>query len=255
MTSEATLIKLENIETTVNPGTADEAKILKGINLEIREGDFICLLGGNGAGKSTLLNVLAGEVSPSKGKIFYKGKDISKESEEKRSRFIARVFQDPKLGTAPRMTVAENLLLAAKRGERRGLRLRRLKAEKAAFAKALATINNGLEDKLDVAVDQLSGGQRQALSFVMATYTRPDLLLLDEHTAALDPRSSRNLLEATDRHIRQEQITAVMITHHMEDALKYGNRLLVLENGQIIRDYQGAAKKQLTMNDLAKFFE
>ena len=157
---------------------ADEAKILKGINLEIREGDFICLLGGNGAGKSTLLNVLAGEVSPSKGKIFYKGKDISKESEEKRSRFIARVFQDPKLGTAPRMTVAENLLLAAKRGERRPLKLRKLKAQRAAFAKALAAINNGLEDKLDVAVDQLSGGQRQALSFVMATYKRPDLLCL-----------------------------------------------------------------------------
>lgn len=152
MTSEAALIKLENIETTVNPGTADEAKILKGINLEIREGDFICLLGGNGAGKSTLLNVLAGEVSPSKGKIFYKGKDISKESEEKRSRFIARVFQDPKLGTAPRMTVAENLLLAAKRGERRPLKLRKLKSQRAAFAKALVAINNGLEDKLDVPV-------------------------------------------------------------------------------------------------------
>ena len=144
--TNAALIKLENIETTVNPGTADETKILKGINLEIKEGDFICLLGGNGAGKSTLLNVLAGEIHPSQGTISYKGIDITKESEEKRSRFIARVFQDPKLGTAPRMTVAENLLLAAKRGERRGLRLRRLKAEKAAFAKALATINNGLED-------------------------------------------------------------------------------------------------------------
>ena len=255
MTNKESLLELKNVETVVNQGTADERKILRQINLEIKEGDFICLLGGNGAGKSTLLNVLAGQIKPSQGEIFYHGKNIVQESEVKRSSYIARVFQDPKLGTAPRMTVAENLLLAAKRGERRSFRLRRLKDHKAEFKKELAKVNPDLPEKMNVAVDQLSGGQRQALSFLMATYKKPELLLLDEHTAALDPKSSKKLMEATNDRIQNQHLTAVMITHRMEDALKYGNRLIVLDHGQVVKDYRGKAKDALTQQDLAAFFD
>ena len=254
MTSQ-NLLELTDLEVVVGRGTSEENKILGKLSLKIKPGDFICLLGGNGAGKSTLLNVLAGAIQPTSGKILHAGKDISKESEVKRSGYIARVFQDPKLGTAPRMTVAENLLLAAKRGQKRGLKLRRLKENIPAFKEALEKVNPDLSGKLDLPVDQLSGGQRQALSFVMATYNKPELLLLDEHTAALDPRSSRKLMEATDEQIRAKKITAVMITHHMEDALKYGNRLLVLDHGQISHDYQGQAKQDLTLQDLAALFD
>lgn len=254
MTSQ-NLLELTDLEVVVGRGTSEENKILGKLSLKIKTGDFICLLGGNGAGKSTLLNVLAGAIQPTSGKILHAGKDISKESEVKRSSYIARVFQDPKLGTAPRMTVAENLLLAAKRGQKRGLKLRRLKENIPAFKEALEKVNPDLAGKLDLPVDQLSGGQRQALSFVMATYNKPELLLLDEHTAALDPRSSRKLMEATDEQIRAKKITAVMITHHMEDALKYGNRLLVLDHGQISHDYQGQAKQDLTLQDLAALFD
>ncbi|MGN1406971.1 ABC transporter ATP-binding protein [Lactobacillus sp.] len=255
MTNKESLLELKNVETIVNKGTADERKILRQINLEIKDGDFICLLGGNGAGKSTLLNVLAGQIKPSQGEIFYQGKNIVQESEVKRSRYISRVFQDPKLGTAPRMTVAENLLLAAKRGERRSFRLRRLKDHEAEFKKELAKVNPDLPEKMHFAVDQLSGGQRQALSFLMATYKKPELLLLDEHTAALDPKSSKKLMAATNERIQNQHLTAVMITHRMEDALKYGNRLIVLDHGQVVRDYQGAAKDALTLQDLAAFFD
>ncbi|RZM14353.1 phosphonate ABC transporter ATP-binding protein [Lactobacillus delbrueckii] len=254
MTSQ-NLLELTDLEVVVGRGTSEENKILGKLSLKIKPGDFIWLLGGNGAGKSTLLNVLAGAIQPTSGKILHAGKDISKESEVKRSSYIARVFQDPKLGTAPRMTVAENLLLAAKRGQKRGLKLRRLKENIPAFKEALEKVNPDLAGKLDLPVDQLSGGQRQALSFVMATYNKPELLLLDEHTAALDPRSSRKLMEATDEQIRAKKITAVMITHHMEDALKYGNRLLVLDHGQISHDYQGQAKQDLTLQDLAALFD
>ena len=249
MTSQ-NLLELTDLEVVVGRGTSEENKILGKLSLKIKPGDFICLLGGNGAGKSTLLNVLAGAIQPTSGKILHAGKDISKESEVKRSSYIARVFQDPKLGTAPRMTVAENLLLAAKRGQKRGLKLRRLKENIPAFKEALEKVNPDLAVKLD-----LTGGQRQALSFVMATYNKPELLLLDEHTAALDPRSSRKLMEATDEQIRAKKITAVMITHHMEGALKYGNRLLVLDHGQISHDYQGQAKQDLTLQDLAALFD
>ena len=249
MTSQ-NLLELTDLEVVVGRGTSEENKILGKLSLKIKPGDFICLLGGNGAGKSTLLNVLAGAIQPTSGKILHAGKDISKESEVKRSSYIARVFQDPKLGTAPRMTVAENLLLAAKRGQKRGLKLRRLKENIPAFKEALEKVNPDLAVKLDLPVDQ-----RQALSFVMATYNKPELLLLDEHTAALDPRSSRKLMEATDEQIRAKKITAVMITHHMEGALKYGNRLLVLDHGQISHDYQGQAKQDLTLQDLAALFD
>ena len=249
------ILELKNVQTLVNKGTANETMILKGINLQINAGDFITIVGTNGAGKSTLFNVIGGNLRADNGQILHNGRDITRTSEEDRTSFLARVFQDPKLGTAPRMTVAENLLLAAKRGQKRGLKLRRLKENIPAFKKALEKVNPDLAGKLDLSVDQLSGGQRQALNFVMATYNKPELLLLDEHTAALDPRSSRKLMEATDEQIRAKKITAVMITHHMEDALKYGNRLLVLDHGQISYDYQGQAKQDLTLQDLAALFD
>lgn len=249
------LLDLKHVDVTVNQGTVDENKILKDVDLRINEGDFICLVGGNGAGKSTLLNTLAGELTPSSGKLDYKGKNINKSGEEERSKFIGRVFQDPKIGTAPRMTVAENLLLALKRGEKRHLLPRKLKNNREKFVQALKQVNPELVDKMNSFVDQLSGGQRQALSFVMATIKRPELLLLDEHTAALDPRSSRNLLEATNNKIKADKITAIMITHRMEDAIKYGNRLIIMDHGQILHDYNSEEKAKLTQADLIEYFD
>ncbi|MDO4902770.1 MAG: ATP-binding cassette domain-containing protein [Limosilactobacillus sp.] len=249
------ILELKNVKTIVNKGTANETNILKGINLKINEGDFITIVGTNGAGKSTLFNVIGGNLLVDEGQILHNGEDISKATEEERTTFLARVFQDPKLGTAPRMTVAENMLLATKRGEKRGLKLRKLKPNMERFTKLAATMNNGLENRMTTATGALSGGQRQALSFLMATLKRPDILLLDEHTAALDPHTSLNLLHATNERITQDHLTALMITHQLEDALKYGNRLIVLKDGQIKADFVGEEKAKLTTADLYKFFE
>ncbi|KRM26347.1 MULTISPECIES: ABC transporter ATP-binding protein [Limosilactobacillus] len=249
------ILELKDVKTIVNKGTSNETTILKGINLKINEGDFITIVGTNGAGKSTLFNVIGGNLRADFGEIVHNGHDITKTTEEQRTTFLARVFQDPKLGTAPRMTVAENLLLATKRGERRHLTLRKLKENMARFTKLAATMNNGLENRMATATGALSGGQRQALSFLMATLKRPDILLLDEHTAALDPHTSQNLLHATNERITQDHLTALMITHHLEDAIKYGNRLIVLKDGQIKADYQGADKARLTAKDLYEYFE
>ena len=249
------ILELKDVKTIVNKGTSNETTILKGINLKIKEGDFITIVGTNGAGKSTLFNVIGGNLRADFGEIVHNGHDITKTTEEQRTTFLARVFQDSKLGTAPRMTVAENLLLATKRGERRHLTLRKLKENMARFTKLAATMNNGLENRMATATGALSGGQRQALSFLMATLKRPDILLLDEHTAALDPHTSQNLLHATNERITQDHLTALMITHHLEDAIKYGNRLIVLKDGQIKADYQGADKARLTAKDLYEYFE
>lgn len=249
------ILELKDVKTIVNKGTSNETTILKGINLKINEGDFITIVGTNGAGKSTLFNVIGGNLRADFGEIVHNGHDITKTTEEQRTTFLARVFQDSKLGTAPRMTVAENLLLATKRGERRHLTLRKLKENMARFTKLAATMNNGLENRMATATGALSGGQRQALSFLMATLKRPDILLLDEHTAALDPHTSQNLLHATNERITQDHLTALMITHHLEDAIKYGNRLIVLKDGQIKADYQGADKARLTAKDLYEYFE
>lgn len=249
------ILELRDVKTVVNKGTANETTILKGINLKINDGDFITIVGTNGAGKSTLFNVIAGNLHADEGTILHNGTDITRTSEEQRTTFLARVFQDPKLGTAPRMTVAENMLLATKRGERRHLVPRRLKPNLARFTKLAATMNNGLEDRMMTATGALSGGQRQALSFLMATLKRPDILLLDEHTAALDPHTSLNLLHATNERITQDHLTALMITHHLEDALTYGNRLIVLKDGQIKADFSGPDKEKLTSKDLYRFFE
>ena len=239
------ILELKDVKTTVKTADGEIVPILKGIDLKIKAGDFITIIGTNGAGKSTLLNTIAGSLRPDSGFLLHNGLDITKMSEEKRTQFIGRVFQDPKLGTAPRMTVAENLLLATKRGKRRFLRIRKLKQNLPRFKKLAAVMNNGLENRLNTFVEGLSGGQRQALSFLMATIERPDILLLDEHTAAA----------VTDQQIKENKLTALMITHHMEDALKYGNRLLVLKDGKVKADINEREKQNLKVSDLYKYFE
>ncbi|WP_338208773.1 ABC transporter ATP-binding protein [Lactiplantibacillus paraxiangfangensis] len=250
------LLALNDIVTKVNAGTPNEVMILKHLNLNIYDGDFITVLGSNGAGKSTLFNTISGELPVTDGQIKLRDRDITHLSVEKRTAFLARVFQDPKMGTAPRMTVAENLLLANQRGKRRTLRLRRLNQHMAHFKELTASMdNNGLSDRLNTATENLSGGQRQALSFLMATEQRPDLLLLDEHTAALDPKTSEQLMVQTNQRVTQEKLTCLMITHHLDDALKYGNRLIVLDQGQIKYDVRDEEKAQLTKEQLLSFFD
>lgn len=248
--SNPVILELKNVTVYVNRHTTEEIKILNDVNLKVYQNDFITLLGSNGAGKSTLFNVIAGNLAIDEGQILIEGRDISHLSEEKRTKFISRVFQDPKLGTAPRMTVAENLLLATKRGERRGLKLRNLNQHMEEFKKITATMPNKLSERLKTPTGNLSGGQRQALSFLMATIKKPDILLLDEHTAALDPKTSAELMEATQTRVVEDQLTAMMITHHLTDAVKYGNRLLVMKDGQITQDLNTEEKAQTDIDAL-----
>ncbi|MCT3602326.1 ATP-binding cassette domain-containing protein [Lactobacillus acidophilus] len=250
----STILDLQNIITTVNVGTNEEKQILKNINLKLEDGDFVTLLGTNGAGKSTLLNIINGSITPTSGKIILKNRDLTNLSEVKRAKYIAQVFQDPKMGTAPRMTVAENLLLATKRGQRRGLHLRKLDKHMDEFRQKTSQLPNGLNERLNTFVGNLSGGQRQTLSFLMATINRPDLLLLDEHTAALDPNTSRELLELTNKVVHEEKLTCIMITHQLRDAIKYGNRTIILNSGQIVLDVKGEEKKKLTEEDILQYF-
>lgn len=248
------IFQLKDVVKTVNQDTPEELNILDHVNLDINEGDFITILGSNGAGKSTLFNTIGGNLRPTSGNVIYKGKDITNMSVVKRTSFLSRVFQDPKLGTAPRMTVAENLLLAEKRGNHHHLIPRNLKSQMSKYKKITAKMNNHLDERLDTATGDLSGGQRQALSFLMATIKRPGILLLDEHTAALDPKTSQQLMDITDSTIKQEKLTCLMITHHLDDALKYGNRLLVLHQGMISYDISGEEKDKLTKEQLLTFF-
>lgn len=245
------VISLKNATVTVG----NQTEILKGLNLDIYPGDFITVLGTNGAGKSTLFNTISGDLELSAGSVFHQGKDITKVPAVKRTSFIARVFQDPKVGTAPRMTVAENLLLAEKRGSKRTLRNRRLTAEKLDhYREITAKMGNNLEDRLQTAAGSLSGGQRQALSFLMAIQVKPGLLLLDEHTAALDPKTSAQLMDATNHQVVDNHLTALMITHNLADALTYGNRLIVLNAGNVVLDVAGADKDALTEENLLEYF-
>ncbi|QBO36078.1 ATP-binding cassette domain-containing protein [Periweissella cryptocerci] len=250
-----TMLEIKNLATYVQKGTPDQTQILKGINLTIDDGDFITVLGSNGAGKSTLFNVIAGNLAADEGQVLVGDTDITHYSETKRTKYMSRVFQDPKLGTAPRMTVAENLLLAEKRGQHRTLKSRNLNQHMEKYRALTATMGNGLDSRLNTPAGELSGGQRQALSFLMATLRRPDLLLLDEHTAALDPKTSEQLMHVTNQRISEDKLTALMITHHLEDALTYGNRLIALHDGQITLDVRGAEKDKLTKADLLQYFE
>lgn len=249
------VVELKNATKVVSNGLGEEKIILNDVNLEIHEHDFITILGGNGAGKSTLFNTIAGTLELTSGTVRIMGEDVTKLGPEKRAKYLSRVFQDPKMGTAPRMTVAENLLIAKYRGEKRGLLPRRLAAYQDEFQATIEKVGNGLEKHLNTAVELLSGGQRQALSLLMATIKRPELLLLDEHTAALDPKTSVSLMNLTDEFVTKDQLTALMITHHMEDALKYGNRLIVMKDGQIIQDMDAAQKAQMDIKDYYQLFE
>ncbi|EKU94083.1 Bicarbonate transport ATP-binding protein CmpC [Alloiococcus otitis] len=249
------LLHLSNIKKTFNPGTLDEKQVLKGLNLTIHKGDFISVIGGNGAGKSTLLNVISGATKPDSGQIQMEGKDITRTGEVNRAKDIARVFQNPSLGTAPRMTIAENLAIAMKRGERRLFGRSLTSTNKAYFKKLLASLDLGLEDRLDDSLDLLSGGQRQSISLLMATIKKPKLLLLDEHTSALDPKAAGKVMALTDQAIKEDQITSLMITHNMRQAIDYGNRLIMLHQGQIILDMKGQAKDELTVDKVLDLFQ
>lgn len=239
----------------INNGANEKKVLLDHLQLTVNEGEFVTVLGGNGAGKSTLFNIISGSLALSSGEVVLDDTDITRYSEEKRARYLARVFQDPKMGTAPRMTVAENLLLAQFRGQKRAFRLRNLQKQRDHFYAMCAKIGNGLENHLDTPTGDLSGGQRQALSLLMATIRRPDVLLLDEHTAALDPKTSKQLMHLTNKKVQEDKLTCLMITHRMEDALRYGNRLIVLQKGKIVQDFSEEEKRKLTMVDLLSFFE
>ena len=241
------IVELKNATKIVNTGIEEEKVILNDVSLDIFEHDFITILGGNGAGKSTLFNVIAGTLPLTSGSIYILGENVTSYSPEKRAKYLSRVFQDPKMGTAPRMTVAENLLIAKFRGEKRRLVPRRLSHYRKEFQETI--------DKIGTPIEFLSGGQRQALSLLMATLKRPELLLLDEHTAALDPKTSVALMSLTDEFVNRDQLTALMITHHMEDALKYGNRLIVMKDGQIIQDLHQEEKAKMTIADYYSLFE
>ena len=249
------IVKLRNATKIVTNGFDEEKIILNDVTLDIYEHGFITILGGNGAGKSTLFNSIAGTLPLTSGSIRIMGEDVTHFSPEKRAKYLSRVFQDPKMGTAPRMTVAENLLIAKFRGEKRGLFPRRLSAYKEEFQATIEKVGNGIEKHLDTPIEFLSGGQRQALSLLMATLKRPELLLLDEHTAALDPKTSVALMELTDDFVSKDKLTALMITHHMEDALKYGNRLIVMKEGRIIQDLNKDEKAKMKISDYYQLFE
>ncbi|MGG5340673.1 ABC transporter ATP-binding protein [Enterococcus sp. AZ192] len=251
----STVLELKHATKRIDNGLNETKVILNNVNLTIEKGEFVTVLGGNGAGKSTLFNSIAGTLSLSEGDLFINQQKITNYSEEKRATFFSRVFQDPKMGTAPRMTVAENLLLAMYRGQKRSLRLRKISEQRTFFTKICSEVGNGLENHLDTPTGNLSGGQRQALSLLMATLTKPELLLLDEHTAALDPKTSKQLMHLTDQRIKEADLTCLMITHRMEDALEYGNRLIVLQKGRIIKDLNKSEKEKLTLQDLLLFFE
>ena len=248
------IVELRNATKLVKSGFDEEKIILNDVSLDIYEHDFITILGGNGAGKSTLFNSIAGTLPLTSGTIRIMGEDVTHFNPEKRAKYLSRVFQDPKMGTAPRMTVAENLLIAKFRGEKRGLFPRRLSAYKEEFQATIEKVGNGLEKHLDTPIEFLSGGQRQALSLLMATLKRPELLLLDEHTAALDPKNKCGLMELTDDFVSKDHLTALMITHHMEDALKYGNRLIVMKEGRIIQDLNKDEKAKMKISDYYQLF-
>lgn len=248
-------IKLEKINKTFFPGSSREHHALRNIDLDIKKGEFITILGGNGAGKSTLLNAISGNFIIDSGKITINNTNVTSNPEHKRAKYISRVFQNPSQGTAPRMTVAENMALAYRRGQKRTLSPGITKENKEFFREQLATLGLGLESRLDSEIGLLSGGQRQAISLLMATMKTPDLLLLDEHTSALDPKTQKTIMELTDKLISEKNITALMITHNIQDALKYGNRLIVLNQGEIVRDYNKEEKDKLKLIDIYNILE
>ena len=248
------MLKIENVYKTFNAGTVNEKVALQGLNLHLREGDFVTVIGGNGAGKSTMLNAVTGVFGVDSGKILIDGVDVSHLPEYKRAKYIGRVFQDPMMGTAATMQIEENLALAARRGKPRTLRTGITKAEREEYMEKLKILDLGLEDRMTAKVGLLSGGQRQALTLLMATLQKPKLLLLDEHTAALDPKTAAKVLDATQKIVEKDHLTTLMITHNMRDAIAYGNRLIMMYNGHIVVDVSGEEKKNLTVEQLLNLF-
>ncbi len=248
------MLKIENIFKTFNIGTVNEKKALKGLNLELKEGDFVTVIGGNGAGKSTMLNCVAGAYNVESGHILIDGVDVTHLPEYKRAKYIGRVFQDPMMGTAATMQIEENLALAARRGKKRTLRLGITRQEREDYRQQLEILDLGLENRMTSKVGLLSGGQRQALTLLMATLQKPKLLLLDEHTAALDPKTAAKVLEATEKIVSKNGLTTMMITHNMRDAIAYGNRLIMMYDGHIVVDVSGEKKKNLTVEQLLHLF-
>ena len=249
------MLELKDIWKIFNAGTVNEKQALRGVSLTLNDGDFCTVIGGNGAGKSTMLNAVAGTWSVDGGSISIGGVDVTHLPDYKRAPYIGRVFQDPMLGTAPTMQILENLALAARRGQRRGLRWGVTRAEKDRYQEMLKNLDLGLEDRLTSKVGLLSGGQRQALTLLMATLQKPRLLLLDEHTAALDPKTAAKVLDATERIVGKDHLTTLMITHNMKDAIAYGDRLIMMYDGRIAIDVSGEEKKKLTVRQLLELFE
>ena len=251
----AEMLKLDNIHKTFNPGTINEKIALNGVNLTLNEGDFVTVIGGNGAGKSTTLNAIAGVWPIDSGKIYIGGDDVTKLSEHKRAKYLGRVFQDPMTGTATTMSIEENMAIAARRGEKRGLSWGITHQERDTYREMLKALDLGLEDRLTSKVGLLSGGQRQAITLLMASIKKPNLLLLDEHTAALDPKTAAKVLEISDKIIAENHLTAMMVTHNMKDAIVHGNRLIMMHEGKVILNISGEEKKKLTVEDLLHQFE
>ena len=249
------MLTISHVSKTFNPGTVNEKKALQDINLHLEPEDFVTVIGGNGAGKSTTLNMIAGVYPIDCGTIYLDGVNISRQPEYKRAALLGRVFQDPMMGTAANMQIEENMALAHRRGRKRGLRWGVTKEEKEVFHEELKRLGLGLEDRMTAKVGLLSGGQRQALTLLMATLQKPKLLLLDEHTAALDPRTAKKVLSLTEEIVTEERLTALMVTHNMKDALRLGNRLIMMHEGRIIYDVRGEENKKLTVEDLLKKFE
>ena len=248
------MLKLDNIFKTFNKGTINEKKALAGLSLHLEPGDFVTFIGGNGAGKSTMLNAVAGVWPVDSGRIILDGVDVTALPEHKRAGYIGRVFQDPMMGTAPNMQIEENMALAMRRGEKRGLRWAVTNSEREKFREQLSTLGLGLEDRMTAKVGLLSGGQRQALTLLMASLKKPKLLLLDEHTAALDPATAAKVLEISDKIVEENQLTTMMITHNMKDAIRHGNRLIMMNQGKIILDIRGEEKQHLSKHELIEMF-
>ena len=248
------MLKIENVVKTFNPGTVNEKVALNGLNLHLKEGEFVTVIGGNGAGKSTMLNAVAGVWGVDSGKITIGGVDVTNLPEYQRAKYIGRVFQDPMMGTAATMQIEENLALAARRGQKRTLRPGITRAERENYREQLKILDLGLEDRMTAKVGLLSGGQRQALTLLMATLRQPQLLLLDEHTAALDPKTAAKVLEATQKIVDRSGLTTMMITHNMRDAITYGNRLIMMYEGHVVVDISGEEKRKLTVEQLLNLF-
>ena len=248
------MLEIKNVSKTFNPGTITEKRALHNVNLKIEDGDFVTVIGGNGAGKSTLLNLIAGVHFTDSGSITLDGVDMTRMPEFKRAKYLGRVFQDPMMGTAGNMEIEENLAMAYRRGKKRTLSWGIKKSEKAGYVEALKLLDLGLENRMHSKVGLLSGGQRQALTLLMATLQKPKLLLLDEHTAALDPKTAKKVLELTEEFIKKDKLTAFMVTHNMNDAIRYGNRLIMMKEGNVVYDVRGEEKKNLTVKDLLENF-